>query len=275
MSPNRPGAWPSPGHLTAPDRRPWGDCRRIPSRPTTFSELPGISCCIASTRPPHGARPAQTHAPARTPTTPRRSWPRRVIGISHRLARRRTPDRSGHGFPGRSCPVPCRDEGDRPRERQPDDQDGRRPGHRRGDPLGRTDPITLVTLEDSTAAIAEAVGTGRVDDEQVTTCTGTTIAVHLDDHAHPRRRTRGRQRAGRDRPGPARRRTARGAGQAARHRGDHRTRPVGRRHVRAARGPHRRGAVRAGDLMAAWVIAGYARTPPPPDPDTGRGWAYN
>jgi hypothetical protein len=25
--------------------------------------------------------------------------------------------------------------------------------------------------------------------------------------------------------------------------------------------------------MAAWVIAGYARTPPPPDPDTGRRWA--
>lgn len=26
--------------------------------------------------------------------------------------------------------------------------------------------------------------------------------------------------------------------------------------------------------MAAWVIAGYARTPPPPDPDTGRRWAH-
>jgi hypothetical protein len=26
--------------------------------------------------------------------------------------------------------------------------------------------------------------------------------------------------------------------------------------------------------MTPWVIAGYARTPPPPDPDTGRRWAY-
>ncbi|MBI3686701.1 MAG: hypothetical protein HY241_05055 [Actinobacteria bacterium] len=26
--------------------------------------------------------------------------------------------------------------------------------------------------------------------------------------------------------------------------------------------------------MAAWVIAGYARTPPPPDPDAGRRWGH-
>ena len=50
-------------------------------------------------------------------------------------------------------------------------------------PSGRTGPIALVTLEDSTSAIAEAVRTSRVDDEQLTTGTGTTIAVHLDDHA--------------------------------------------------------------------------------------------
>jgi hypothetical protein len=50
-------------------------------------------------------------------------------------------------------------------------------------PPGTANPITLVALEDSTPAIAEAVGTGRVDDEQLTTCTGTIIAVHLDDHA--------------------------------------------------------------------------------------------
>lgn len=50
-------------------------------------------------------------------------------------------------------------------------------------PPGTANPITLAALEDSTPAIAEAVGTGRVDDEQLTTCTGTIIAVYLDDHA--------------------------------------------------------------------------------------------
>jgi hypothetical protein len=50
-------------------------------------------------------------------------------------------------------------------------------------PPGTVHPITLVALEDSTPAFAEAVGTGRVDDEQLTTCTGTIIAVHLDDQA--------------------------------------------------------------------------------------------
>jgi hypothetical protein len=41
----------------------------------------------------------------------------------------------------------------------------------------------LVVLEDSTAAIAQAVGAGRVDDEQVTASTGTRLAIHLDDQA--------------------------------------------------------------------------------------------
>ena len=49
-------------------------------------------------------------------------------------------------------------------------------------PSDMTGPITLAVLEDSTSAIAEAVGAGLVDDEQVSTGTGTTIAVHLDDH---------------------------------------------------------------------------------------------
>jgi hypothetical protein len=49
-------------------------------------------------------------------------------------------------------------------------------------PPGTTAPITLAALEDSTPAIAEAVGTSRVDDEQLTICTDITIAVHLDDH---------------------------------------------------------------------------------------------
>jgi hypothetical protein len=50
-------------------------------------------------------------------------------------------------------------------------------------PPGTTAPLTLTVLEDSTPAIAQAVGTDRVDDEQLTTCTGITIAVHVDDHA--------------------------------------------------------------------------------------------
>lgn len=63
-------------------------------------------------------------------------------------------------------------------------------------PPATTDPIALVVLEDSTAAIAEAVGTGQVDDEQVTTGTGITIAIHLDDRAYPDNRSEdGNERA--------------------------------------------------------------------------------
>lgn len=47
-------------------------------------------------------------------------------------------------------------------------------------PADAREPITLVSLEDSTRAIAAAVRAARVDDDQVTTCTGTRLGVHVD-----------------------------------------------------------------------------------------------
>jgi hypothetical protein len=62
-------------------------------------------------------------------------------------------------------------------------------------PPGTSDPIALVVLEDSTAAIAEAVGAGRVDDEQVTASTGIPLAIHLDDQASADAGSAGNDRA--------------------------------------------------------------------------------
>jgi hypothetical protein len=52
-------------------------------------------------------------------------------------------------------------------------------------PLDAREPITLVTLEDSTRAIAAAVGASRVDDDQVITYTGTRLGVYVDAEQAP------------------------------------------------------------------------------------------
>jgi hypothetical protein len=47
-------------------------------------------------------------------------------------------------------------------------------------PADACEPIALVALEDSTRAIAAAVGVARVDDDQVATPTGISLGVHVD-----------------------------------------------------------------------------------------------
>jgi hypothetical protein len=63
-------------------------------------------------------------------------------------------------------------------------------------PADAQEPITLVTLEDSTPAIAAAVQAARVDDDQVTTCTGTRLGIHVDaEQPTPSNRRQGNTRA--------------------------------------------------------------------------------
>jgi hypothetical protein len=47
-------------------------------------------------------------------------------------------------------------------------------------PADVCEPIVVLALEDSTRALAAAVGAVLVDDDQVTTCTGIRLGVHVD-----------------------------------------------------------------------------------------------